>query len=289
MINYSIIIPHKNSPDLLKRCVDSIPVRDDVQIIVVDDNSDKSKKPSLPERNGLEIVLLDASQSKGAGRARNVGLEHAKGKWLLFADCDDYYNESFLEVLDEYKEDEIEVLYFNCEYKNGKTGESLFDLPYMGYYEKYDGSQYAIDQIKYRVKVPWSKMVRRDFIQNNKIQFEEVPNGNDIFFTMTVGYLAKRIKIDIRPLYVYLKNENSLVTAKKKTVQSHYCKVLHCLQLNYLYQFLGYPEWRASEVRTILRHIKLSGGKLLTTLIRNGRKIAANRKAWVKYFKTLDK
>ena len=37
--NYSIIIPHKNIPQLLKRCLDSIPQRDDVQIIVVDDNS----------------------------------------------------------------------------------------------------------------------------------------------------------------------------------------------------------------------------------------------------------
>ena len=90
MFSYTIIIPHKNCPDLLKRCVDSIPVRDDVQIIVVDDNSDEDKKPSI-ERKGMEVVLLDASSSKGAGRARNVGLKHAKGKWLLFADADDYY------------------------------------------------------------------------------------------------------------------------------------------------------------------------------------------------------
>ena len=36
---FSIIIPHKNIPSLLQRCLDSIPKRDDVQIIVVDDNS----------------------------------------------------------------------------------------------------------------------------------------------------------------------------------------------------------------------------------------------------------
>lgn len=30
--NYSFIIPHKNCPDLLQRCVDSIPERDDVSI-----------------------------------------------------------------------------------------------------------------------------------------------------------------------------------------------------------------------------------------------------------------
>ena len=38
-IKYSIIIPHKNSPDLLKRCLESIPDRTDIQVVVVDDNS----------------------------------------------------------------------------------------------------------------------------------------------------------------------------------------------------------------------------------------------------------
>ena len=36
---FSIIIPHKNIPDLLMRCLKSIPVSEDIQVIVVDDNS----------------------------------------------------------------------------------------------------------------------------------------------------------------------------------------------------------------------------------------------------------
>ena len=39
---YSVIIPYKNAPILLQRCIASIPQRDDLQIIVVDDNSDNS-------------------------------------------------------------------------------------------------------------------------------------------------------------------------------------------------------------------------------------------------------
>ena len=38
-INYSFIIPHRNVPHLLQRCIDSIPKRDDIQIIIVDDCS----------------------------------------------------------------------------------------------------------------------------------------------------------------------------------------------------------------------------------------------------------
>ena len=42
--NISIIIPHKNIPKLLERCLNSIPEREDIQIIIVDDNSDEKYK-----------------------------------------------------------------------------------------------------------------------------------------------------------------------------------------------------------------------------------------------------
>lgn len=52
MINYSIIIPHKNIPHLLVRCLDSIPQKDDVQIIVIDDNS------NITEQNEVSLYAL---------------------------------------------------------------------------------------------------------------------------------------------------------------------------------------------------------------------------------------
>ena len=68
-MNYSFIIPHNSCPDLLCRCVDSIPQRDDVQIIIIDDNSDEDKKPDIV-RNDVELLLLNAEQSKGTGTER---------------------------------------------------------------------------------------------------------------------------------------------------------------------------------------------------------------------------
>ena len=105
---FSIIIPHKNIPSLLQRCLDSIPKRDDVQIIVVDDNSnpqkvDFEKFPGLDKPN--TEAYFDKS-GKGAGRARNVGLKHAKGEWVIFADCDDYFH---VEVLNEIMDVPIPV------------------------------------------------------------------------------------------------------------------------------------------------------------------------------------
>lgn len=284
MINYSFIIPHKNTPELLKRCVNSIPERDDIQIIVVDDNSDEGKKPVL-ERNGLEIVYLSAGQTKGAGRARNVGLTKATGKWLLFADADDYYKGRFLDILDEYRESEIDVLYFCYEYRDGQSGELLPDLPYKEYYTSYDGSQYAADQIKYRVKVPWTKMVSREYIMKNHIQFEESLNGNDIFFSLSVGYFADNLIVDERPVYVYLKNENSLVNSKTKNPQLYICKIKHKIQLNQFYLFLNHPEWKTSVYRFIISCLRVCGISLFVAIIKQVGEINRIKNDWVDYFK----
>lgn len=256
-----------------------------MQIIVVDDNSDEGKRPDLAERNGLEIVLLETFQSKGAGRARNVGLKYAKGKWLLFADADDHYVDGFLDVLDEYKDETIDVLYFSFEYRDGKTSEHLPELPFKAYIDRYDGSTLAQELIKYKIKVPWTKMVSRNFVQQNNISFEETINGNDIFFSMCVGFYAKAIEVDKRTIYVYLKNENSLVNAKKKNAEKHLCGIKHNIQLDYFYDYIGHANWRLPVIRNIISHIGVYGIGLLWPLLIHSRDLVASRKRWVLYFK----
>lgn len=281
MVNYSFIIPHKNCPDLLKRCVDSIPERDDVEIILVDDNSDEEKKPSLVRKN-LEKVYLDSSQSKGAGRARNVGLRHAKGKWLLFPDSDDYYNDCLLEALDRYCKLDYDVIYFNFEYRDGITGNLLPDLNWKKYIEKFDNSTEALERVKYRHNVPWTKMARHDYLTHNNILFEEVPNGNDILFSMMVGYHTNKVAVDKQCVYVYLRNENSILT-KKLTADSAICKITHIIKKNALYKWIHHSEWCESVFKMCLYYTKLCGIPFFILLVLNSLKLYKQRNEWVKF------
>ena len=56
---YSIVIPHYNSPTLLQRMLDSIPQREDIQIIVIDDcsSNENIKKLQLCHHTNLEIEV----------------------------------------------------------------------------------------------------------------------------------------------------------------------------------------------------------------------------------------
>lgn len=207
--NYTIIIPHKNVPKLLQRCLGSIPERPDVQVIVVDDNSaptivDFENFPGKDRKN-TEIYLT--KEGKGAGYARNVGLRHAKGKWLLFADADDYYIPNAFSVMDANLNEGIDVLYFNIDSDNitPKSRVNYINRLYDAYARTNDAGI-----VKYGCWTPWNKVLSHRHINSLQLSFDEIPVGNDAIFGLTASKQAKQIKIISNKLYCLTDSPNSL-------------------------------------------------------------------------------
>ena len=214
MINYSIIIPHKDSPELLNRCLDSISKRGDIQIIVVDDNSESDKKPVV-NREDVEVVLLDSEHAKGAGRARNVGLDKAKGKWLLFADADDCYTDYLPKLLDRFaKDDTTDIVYLNAYMFD--DNDNVFPYKAGRFIRNYaKGKKYADQDIRYGFWTPWTRMVKREVVVKNGIRFEEVPIGNDVMFGLKVSMFSNTISIEEEMVYKYYKWSHGSISERK--------------------------------------------------------------------------
>lgn len=88
MYTYTLIIPHYNIPYLLQRLLKTVPQRIDLQVIIVDDCSTKD----LDKLNQLkidfkEIEWYSTGTNGGGGKARNVGLSHAKGQYYNIRRC----------------------------------------------------------------------------------------------------------------------------------------------------------------------------------------------------------
>ena len=221
-INYSIIIPNKNNIKLLKRCLDSIPRREDIQIIVIDDNSNPSilEFNNYPGLNNPNADVIFTNDGKGAGYARNVGLKHAKGEWIFFADSDDYYNNCFLNAIDKYLLSNADIIYFssNSVFSNtlkvverGIDRNQLIDC----FINKENNSN---DNLRYFYTVPWAKMFNHSFIKKHKLQFDEIIAGNDIMFSIKSGYYAKTIYADKSYIYSYTMTKGSLTNRNECNV-----------------------------------------------------------------------
>lgn len=211
-INYSIIIPHKNIPHLLQRCLDSIPRRKDIQIIIIDDNSDSDKVdfenfPGLCEEC---VEVYFTKEGKGAGFARNIGLEHAVGKWLIFVDADDFLNPCFLSSIDKYKDSPYDIIYFKV---SSVFSESLKTAGRGGRINEFvERAILANDYNALRFKLygPVSKMISRRLVQENSLCFEERTVANDMWFSTTTGFYAQKVVADQSEIYCVTVREGSL-------------------------------------------------------------------------------
>ena len=265
-ITYSFIIPHKNNPDLLQRCVNSIPRRDDIQIVVVDDNSsidvvDWNRFKFDDERC---IELIHTKGCKSAGAVRNEGLKQAKGKWILFADCDDFLNKGLLEAIDQYIDSHLDALYFNVDCVDGESGEP--SGVYQGYQQlisDYKNNKSLLENIRY-AKPPWTKMVRKEFLDRYHIQFEDVILGNDVWYSYQVGYFAKKVEVLDKRLYVYTINANSI--SFHRTVAKDVVQIETYVKQNAFFDFIGHPEWHINLPGWIKYHWLKSNRKISYTI-----------------------
>lgn len=210
-INYSIVIPYKNIKDLLLRCLHSMPRREDVEVIVVDDGSDP--KNACTGSSFVKVIKTEAG--KGAGAARNLGLREAKGKWVLFVDADDYFSSDVLEILDAHLQSESDIVFFNVECVNSDTLDVVHDTrSKRNFFEKkYRSEKQKERRFRYTYTEPWGKMYRRSMLNERGIWFDEVPVCNDFMFSVKSGHYAKKIDFDSRVLYYNTIRVNSICTS----------------------------------------------------------------------------
>lgn len=124
----SIIMPVYNQQDLILRALESIPLRDDIETIVIDDfSSDNTYQNVINYINThplQRIKLLRNRENKGVGYTKNIGYDVAEGEYIHQLDSDDYLiTDKYIEAINEL--DGSDMVYIDLEINDGSRFEVI--------------------------------------------------------------------------------------------------------------------------------------------------------------------
>ena len=214
----SIIIPVYNTEQYLEGCLNSALDQsfDAYEIIVVDDGS-TDRSPEILKCYGKQYpdkVRLIRQENKGLGGARNTGIEHAKGRYLMFLDSDDCIRMDALKKVYEYIEKtQCDVLVFDmvCLDDVGNTVEFIRGCHHTADILSLD----TYPQLLFEMPSVCNKVWNRNLFTQNNILFPEKVWYEDLRTSAKLYANAQKIAYMDDRLYIYKQRNSSIMHSKK--------------------------------------------------------------------------
>ncbi len=242
MYKISIIIPVYNSENYLRNLLDTIINQTmdfkEIQVIMVDDFSEDNSREIMKEyskkhSNFTSIFLKENHKVPGA--VRNEGMKIAEGKYLMFADADDFYPKNACEEL--YNEIEAkEADFITANYINADCDGTVWDKPIFDV-KKYNDYKLSINDYTQSFYLlnssACNKIFKRSFVEKNEIKFLEGVEAEDAFFTTSCFMKTDKVYYMKKIVYCYRQRNNG--DAKNKSV-SFSCKRDYFSRINTAYK-----------------------------------------------------
>ena len=254
----SIIVPVFNTEKYLNRCVDSLlnQIYKKIEVILVDDGStDRSAKICDEYAVKDERVRVYHKENGGEATARNTGLSHANGKYIMFCDSDDEYLLDSIEklvlnmyeenvdlVVSAYIEKKDEALHYAC--MGPQTFNNRAELML---YIFTDINPYGADYIMSTVN---GKLFKTRIIKENDILFNQnFKIGNDANFICDYLVYCQKVFNIFLPTYVYYKYD--ITEHKQGTSWTHPDRV-------FLINYISNKRWQMISENADIEISKMS-------------------------------
>ena len=199
----SVIIPVYNAEKYLRGCIDSVLGQSlrELEVICVDDGSTDGSAAILKEyaEKDSRVHVLH-QENKGAGAARNLGIDAARGEFAAFIDADDWAEKGYCSELakcaDEHSAD---IVVCRAQRFDDATGEPL-PSDWMLKEQYLPGKAFAPEDIKkyifqFTYGQVWDKLFRRELLTANGIRFPEIRAAEDTSFAYISLLSARRIAV----------------------------------------------------------------------------------------------
>lgn len=214
-MKYSVIIPIYNAEKTLARCLDSILRQQfsDYELLLINDGStDDSDAICREYASTYSCVRYFAKENGGVSSARNLGLEQAKGEYILFVDSDDYVSEDYFALLSHTLESNaVDLLMFG--YRNFGGASTEWDTGvFCEETESGVAKRISFAVCQYLFSSLLSKAFKRQIIERDNIRFSnDLAIGEDQAFIFTYAMHIRSIGSIENHLYnVDVSDGNSL-------------------------------------------------------------------------------
>lgn len=215
----SIIIPVFGAEDYIESCLNSVVSQDysgEIECILVDDcakdSSMKRAHKFIDNYKGvISFSILCHDISKGAAAARNTGIRHARGEYILFLDSDDCLTKDAISILSAplliSRFDMVVGRYQEIGDRNGK-GFSLPD------YTLLEGKDILYHYLESHIPVVvWNKLIKKSFIFNNQLFFLEGVIFEDNLWSFGASIVSQTLYVVDKITYLYLIRNGSVMTS----------------------------------------------------------------------------
>lgn len=261
----SVIIPTYNPNDYLWDCLKSLEQqnlsKEYFEVIIVLNGEKEPYFSLITERKKIYSFHLKLLYSKpnGVSRARNLGIEQAKGEYVCFLDDDDMISSCYLQsLLDNATPNgitEANVIAFID--SNKKTTYHYLSIAYKKY-----NSVTKHNVVKHRsfLSSACCKLIPRNIIADFRFN-ENVTHGEDSLFMFQLSYKIKTLNIT-KPNAIYhvrvrkaSASRNSKIKWKKKKMELKLLFLYTRIFLSNLfaYNFVLYLTRIAATVRKLIR------------------------------------
>lgn len=185
-----------------------------MEIIVIDDGSTDNSY-NIVKSYTNNITILQTS-NKGASAARNLGLRHAKGKYIMFIDADDYLidNEICYKCIDILNKTQYDMVLFSYQYLDNDSSVITKGYDYSNIKQS-SNKIHLIEQLITSGIFPTSpcyRIINRAFLINNNIFFKEETIGEDILWFIKILKHITNFTLFNNACYIYRKNISTSVT-----------------------------------------------------------------------------
>lgn len=245
----SIIIPVYNAQDYLRQCIDSILAQTfgDYELILVDDGSTDRSGAICDEYVERDCrIKVVHQQNLGLPSARKVGIDHAKGNYVLFVDADDWVDPNHLEsyvIMAERERADVVLGGFVSEYPRKRV--KCANIPV-----SLTAKEIILECLNNTLHAGVVfKLLRKELFENHKINFPKYNYFEDMYFTIEILLLANKIVSTGLTTYHYRFNHSSETHGKNAVFR---IKKYNEFILNMQELFDNCMLWDDEDMRTAL-------------------------------------